>query len=400
MYVSVIQGIPSSDVVVPAAFGKLQNQFIGIIAGLIGATCYNKFHKVQLKAALSFFSGRRCVAIVSAGVSLVVALILAFVWPIVYGGLEAFGKLIVQAGPAGAGIYGFLNRLLIPIGLHHALNAVFWFDVANINDLVKFWLSESAGGGVYGRTGMYMTGFFPIMMFGMPAACLAMYHTAKSTKKKVVAGLLASAAFSAFFVGITEPIEFAFMFLAPSLYLVHACLTGLSLAICAMLPVRSGFNFSAGFIDWILSFNAPMAQNPWLILPIGAVYFGIYYFLFRFLIVKLNLKTPGREDDDETAVTISTKPDKESKSANKKDADFEKIAMICLEGIGGRENIASLEYCATRLRFEVNDMSKVDDKKIKSAGVAGIIRPGKNSVQIIIGPKVQFVHDSLKQQLR
>jgi PTS system N-acetylglucosamine-specific IIC component len=375
---------------VPAAFSKLNNQFIGIVSGLIGAACYNRFCKVKLPDMLSFFSGRRCVAIVTAGVTLVFVLVLAFLWPVVFGGLVKFGELIVKAGPVGAGIYGFLNRLLIPVGLHHALNSVFWFDVAGINDIGKFW--SATAGGIKGQTGMYMTGFFPVMMFGLPAACLAMVHCAKTTKKKVAAGLLLSSALAAFFVGITEPIEFAFMFLAPGLYLVHAILTGISLFVCAMLPVRCGFNFSAGFVDWFLSFKAPMAENPLLILPIGVVYAVIYYVVFRFLITKFNLKTPGREDDD----------DVEADSALKNargDAKFMEMARICIEGLGGPANILSVEYCATRLRTEVKDMALVNDAKLKSSGARGVIRPGKTSVQVVIGPTVQFVADEVKRQL-
>jgi PTS system N-acetylglucosamine-specific IIC component len=387
MYMTVLTG---SKVTAPAAFGKLNNQFIGIVSGLIGATCYNKFHKVQLNAALAFFSGRRCVAIVTAGAALVASIILAFIWPAVYGGLVSFGLFIFDLGPVGAGLYGFFNRMLIPVGLHHALNSVFWFDVAGINDIGKFWSSAEAAGGIVGVTGQYMTGFFPVMMFGLPGACLAMYHTAKSTRKKVTAGLLFSAAVSAFFVGITEPIEFAFMFLAPVLYAVHAGLTAISMTICAILPVRSGFNFSAGFVDWFLSFKAPMAVNPWIILPIGAAYFGIYYAIFRTLIVKLNLKTPGREDDE----VVESAPVAKGSDA------FAQQAVIILEGIGGSANIANFEHCATRLRFEVKDVAQVDDTKIKSAGVAGIVRPGKNSVQVIIGPKVQFVHDEIKALIK
>ena len=373
----------------PAAFSKLNNQFIGIISGLIGAGCYNRFHNTKMPDALAFFSGRRCVAIITAGVTLVVTLILAFVWPIVYNGLVKFGELILASGAAGAGIYGFLNRLLIPIGLHHALNSVFWFDVAGINDLGKFWSGE---GGVLGVTGQYMTGFFPVMMFGLPAACLAMYHTAKTAKKKVAAGLLFSAALASFFVGITEPIEFAFMFLAPILYGVHALLTGISLAVCALLPIRAGFNFSAGLIDLLLSANAPMAVKPWLIVIPGLLYSLVYYFAFRLIIVKFNLKTPGREDDDEAAET-------EKSATLKTGSSFAEVARICLDGLGGKENVAGCEYCATRLRMEVKDYTLVDEKKIKSSGVSGIIRPSKTSVQIVVGLKVQFVHDEMKKLL-
>ena len=374
----------------PAAFGKLNNQFIGIVSGLIGAACYNRFHQTKLPDALAFFSGRRCVAIITAGVTLVVALVLAFVWPVVYNGLVSFGEAIVSTGAAGAGIYGFLNRLLIPIGLHHALNSVFWFDVAGINDLGKFW---SGVGGTLGVTGQYMTGFFPVMMFGLPAACLAMYHSAKTTKKKVTAGLLFSAALASFFVGITEPIEFSFMFLAPVLYLVHAILAGISLAICSLLPIRAGFNFSAGFIDLVLSSNAPMALRPWLIVIPGLIYAVIYYTTFRFIIAKFDLKTPGREEDEDEV------EEREKKATLKGAGDFAEVARICLEGLGGKGNITMCEYCATRLRMEVKDYALVDEKKIKSSGVSGIIRPSKTSVQIVIGLKVQFVHDEMKKLL-
>jgi PTS system N-acetylglucosamine-specific IIC component len=373
----------------PPAFSKLNNQFIGIVSGLIGAICYNKFSTTKLPDALAFFSGRRCVTIVTAGVTLVVTLILAFVWPVVYNGLVLFGEAIVSTGAVGAGIYGFCNRILIPVGLHHALNSVFWFDVAGINDLGKFW----SGQGELGVTGQYMTGYFPVMMFGLPAACLAMYQTAKPNKKKVAASLFFSTALASFFVGITEPIEFAFMFLAPGLYVVHAVLTGISLAVCTLLPVRAGFNFSAGFIDLILSANAPMAVKPALLIIPGLIYAVLYYGAFRFIIIKFNLPTPGREEDDDEML------EREKKADLKGSGNFTEIARICLQGLGGKENVTSLEYCATRLRLEVKDYALIDEKKIKSAGVAGIIRPSKTAVQIIIGLKVQFVHDEMKKFL-
>ncbi|MDR0525852.1 MAG: N-acetylglucosamine-specific PTS transporter subunit IIBC [Spirochaetaceae bacterium] len=393
---SMFMGVPVSEV--PAAFGKLNNQFIGIVTGLIGAACYNRFHQTKLPDALSFFSGRRCVAIITAGSTLILILILAFVWPLVFNALVSFGEIIVATGPIGAGIYGFLNRILIPVGLHHALNSVFWFDVAGINDLGKFW----SGNGVLGQTGMYMTGFFPVMMCGLPAACFAMIHCAKSKKKKIAGGLLLSGAISAFFVGITEPIEFAFMFLAPGLYAVHAVLTGLSLFITSLLPVRCGFNFSAGFIDWFLSFKAPMAVNPFIILPLGALYGALYYIVFRVMITKFNLKTPGREDDDdetpEPAEIKTARTNRPSPGGTGKPS-FAEVAAICLEGLGGKENIVSFENCITRLRLEVKDSAQVNDKIIKTAGVAGVIHPSKTAVQIIIGTKVQFVADEFKKLL-
>jgi PTS system N-acetylglucosamine-specific IIC component len=366
------------------AFAKIQNQFIGILSGLIGAGCYNKYYKLQVPDFLGFFGGRRSVAIMTTLFSLLVAIPLFFIWPVVYTALVSFGEFILGMGAVGAGIYGFFNRLLIPVGLHHALNSVFWFDVAGVNDLGKFW--GVAEGGVKGVTGQYMTGFFPVMMFGLPGAALAMYHTAKTKRKKIAAGLLLSAALCSFFTGVTEPLEFSFMFLAPQLYVVHALLTGISCFVCAILPVRAGFNFSAGFVDWFLSFKAPFAENVWMLIPIGLVFFVLYYVIFRFIITKFDLKTPGREDDQETEMHIELAND-----------DYTGMARIILEGVGGPENVASVDNCITRLRLEVKDRLKVDEKKIKSSGAAGVIRPGKTSVQVVIGPKVQFVADEFKK---
>ena len=366
------------------AFAKIQNQFIGILSGLIGAGCYNKYYKLQVPDFLGFFGGRRSVAIMTTLFSLLVAIPLFFIWPVVYTALVSFGEFILGMGAVGAGIYGFFNRLLIPVGLHHALNSVFWFDVAGVNDLGKFW--GVAEGGVKGVTGQYMTGFFPVMMFGLPGAALAMYHTAKTKRKKIAAGLLLSAALCSFFTGVTEPLEFSFMFLAPQLYVVHALLTGISCFVCAILPVRAGFNFSAGFVDWFLSFKAPYAENVWMLIPIGLVFFVLYYVIFRFIITRFDLKTPGREDDQETEMHIELAND-----------DYTGMARIILEGVGGPENVASVDNCITRLRLEVKDRLKVDEKKIKSSGAAGVIRPGKTSVQVVIGPKVQFVADEFKK---
>ncbi|MDU1229227.1 MAG: N-acetylglucosamine-specific PTS transporter subunit IIBC [Clostridium sp.] len=380
--VAMFKGI--DEAAVSPAFGKIQNQFIGILSGVIGATCYNKFKNTRLPDFLGFFSGKRCVAIVTAFASIVAALVLFFAWPLIYGALVNFGKAIVSTGSIGAGIYAFFNRLLIPVGLHHALNSVFWFDVAGINEIANFWSAN----GTKGVTGMYLTGFFPVMMFGLPAGALAMYHTAKDSKKKAVYGLLLAAAISSFFTGVTEPLEFAFMFLAPGLYLVHAVLTGISVAVCAALPVRAGFNFSAGFVDWFLSFKAPMAMNGLMIIPIGIAVAIVYYVVFRFVITKFNLKTPGREDDDDTS---------DEMNITLADNDFTKIAAKILEGVGGKENITSIDNCVTRLRLEIKDQAKVNEKVIKSAGVSGVIRPGKNSLQVIVGTQVQFVADEFKE---
>lgn len=364
------------------AFSKIQNPFIGIIAGIIGSSCYNKFKGTKLPDWLSFFSGKRCVAIVAGVVSIVVSVVLLFVWPVLFGVLVALGEGIEKMGAVGAGIYAFFNRLLIPFGLHHALNSVFWFDVAGISDLSNFWGNT----GVYGQTGMYMTGFFPFMMFGLPAACLAMYQTAKPAKKKMVYGLLASAAFCSFFTGVTEPIEFSFMFLAPGLYVVHALLAGITAGITVALPIRAGFSFSGGAVDMVLSSFTPLAENPWLLIPVGLAVGVLYYVVFRFAIAKFNLKTPGREDDDA-----------EELKATLANNDYTSVAKTVLEGVGGPENVASIDNCITRLRLEVKDYTKVNEKVIKSAGVAGVMRPSKTSVQVIIGTQVQFVADEFKK---
>ena len=380
--VGMLKGIPVEEVA--PAFGKIATQFTGILAGLIGSTCYNKFKGTKLPSALAFFSGKRSVAIVTAGMSIVAALILFFAWPAIFGALVSFGEMIMGAGAIGAGIYGFFNRLLIPFGLHHALNSVFWFDIAGIDDIGKFW--GQIEGGVKGVTGMYQAGFFPVMMFGLPAGALAMYHTAKENKKKVAAGLLGAAALSAFFTGVTEPIEFSFMFLAPGLYVVHALLAGITAGITVALPIRAGFSFSGGAVDMVLSSFTPLAENPWLLIPVGLAVGVLYYVVFRFAIAKFNLKTPGREDDDA-----------EELKATLANNDYTSVAKTVLEGVGGPENVASIDNCITRLRLEVKDYTKVNEKVIKSAGVAGVMRPSKTSVQVIIGTQVQFVADEFKK---
>ncbi len=370
------------------AFSAIANPFIGILAGIIGATCYNKFKGTQLPDWLSFFSGKRCVAIISGVVAIVTSAILLFVWPIVYGALLAVGNGIVSMGAVGAGIYAFLNRLLIPTGLHHALNNVFWFDTVGLGDLTNFWAGNTSAD-VSWSLGMYMSGFFPCMMFGIPGAALAMVHTAKSNKKKVAIGLVASAAVCAFVCGVTEPFEFGFMFLAPALYLIYALLYGIFTTITVLLGFRAGFSFSAGATDLVFSAPLPAAANTWMIIPLGLAAFAVFYVVFRFAIVKFDLKTPGREDDDIEA----------EKKAVLSNSNFTEVASVILEGLGGKENVKSLDNCITRLRLEINDYTKVDEKKIKSAGVAGVMRPSKTAVQGIVGTKVQFVADEMKKML-
>ena len=380
--VSVIRTLSETSTL---AFDKIANPFIGIIAGLIGAMCYNRFKNTQLPDWLSFFSGKRCVAIVSGVVSIIASVVLLFVWPVIFGALVALGEAIVSLDAVGAGIYAFFNRLLIPFGLHHALNNVFWFDTIGLGDLTHFWAGETSAD-VTWSLGMYMSGFFPCMMFGIPGAALAMVHTAKPAKKKVAIGLVASAAIAAFVCGVTEPFEFGFMFLAPVLYVIYALLYGIFVTITTLVGFRAGFSFLAGATDLLFSASLPAAQKTWMIIPLGIAAFIVFYVVFRFAIVKFNLKTPGREDDDVDETTV--------KLANN---NFTEVAKIILEGVGGKENVASIDNCITRLRLEIKDYTKVDEKKIKSAGVAGVIRPGKTSVQVIIGTKVQFVADEFKK---
>ena len=375
------------------AFSKVGgNAFIGILAGIIGGVCYNKFKDTKLPDALAFFSGKRAVAIVTAVAAIIVSAILLFVWPVIFGGLYAIGQAIVGLDAVGAGIYAFLNRLLIPTGLHHALNNVFWFDTIGLGDLNAYWGGLVQGGTMANGTeitwsvGTYMAGFFPCMMFGIPGAALAMIQTAKSNKRKVAAGIIGAAAICAFICGVTEPFEFAFMFLAFPLYVVYAALYGIFTTITVALGFRAGFCFSAGATDLLFSASLPAAANTWLIIPLGIAAFVVFYFVFKFAITKWDLKTPGREDDQEGEMTIELAND-----------DFTAMAQVILEGLGGKENVVSVEHCITRLRLEVKDRLLVDEKKIKTSGASGVIRPGKTSVQVVIGPKVQFVYEEFKK---
>lgn len=368
------------------AFSKVGgNQFIGILAGVIGAACFNKFKAAKLPDWLAFFSGKRCVAIVTGVVSILVSVVMLFVWPIIFSGLVAIGNAIINMGLVGVGIYTFLNRLLIPIGMHHALSNVFWFDTIGLGDLTYFWAGKTSAD-VTWSLGMYMAGFFPCMMFGVPGAALAIIHCAKDNKKKVASGLVASAAVCAFICGVTEPFEFGFMFLAPVLYVIYSLLYAVFAMITVALGFRAGFSFSAGATDLLFSASLPAAAKTWVIIPMGIAAFVVFYVVFRFAITKFNLKTPGREDDDEdeTKVVLSNN-------------NFTEVARIVLEGVGGKENLTSIDNCITRLRLEVKDYTKVNEKKIKSAGVAGVVRPSKTAVQVIIGTQVQHVADEFKK---
>ncbi|MGL5124800.1 MAG: N-acetylglucosamine-specific PTS transporter subunit IIBC [Fusobacteriaceae bacterium] len=381
--VAMLKGIELAEV--SPAFAKIQNQFVGILCGVISAELYNRFSKTELPKALTFFSGKRLVPILTSVVMMVVSFLLMAIWPIVFSGLVSFGVMISKLGAVGAGIYGFLNRILIPVGLHHALNSVFWFDVAGINDIGNFW----AGTGTKGVTGMYQAGFFPIMMFGLLGAGAAFVKTAKPENKSKILSIVTAAGFATFFTGVTEPLEFAFMFAAPGLYLLHAVLTGVSLFIAATFQWIAGFGFSAGLVDLVLSSRLPLANKPYMLVIQGLAFFLIYYSLFTYFITKFDLKTPGREDktdEDETSTTSSK-------------SSYVEIAAIILEGLGGTENVKEMDYCATRLRLEIKNIDLVNDKKIKSV-TSGVLKPSKNTVQVIVGPSVEFVFEEFKKLVK
>ena len=351
----------------------------------MSASLYDKFYKVELPKALTFFSGRRLVPILTSVAAMLLSLVLYFIWPVLYSGLVTFGKSIVSMGPFGAGIYGFFNRLLIPVGLHHALNGVFWFDVAGLNDIGNFWASK----GTKGITGMYQAGFFPIMMFGLLGGALAFVHTARPAQKAKVASIMGAAAFASFFTGVTEPIEFAFMFVAPVLYLLHAVLTGISLFIAASMHWIAGFGFSAGFVDLVLSSRMPMAVNWFMLILQGAVFFAVYYFSFKFVINKMNLMTPGRNPEEDVEEDLEL--DRTSTGSA-----HSQTAAVLLEALGGKENIVSVDNCATRLRLEVKDTDKINTALVKRYS-SGILTPSKTTAQIVVGTQVQFVADELKK---
>ncbi|MFZ4834324.1 N-acetylglucosamine-specific PTS transporter subunit IIBC [Rouxiella sp. Mn2063] len=394
--VAMIQKIPVDQV--PAAFGKINNQFVGILTGIISAELYNRFSKVELPKALSFFSGRRLVPILTSFVMIVIAFVMMYVWPVIFNGLVSFGEYIQQMGSVGAGIYAFFNRLLIPVGLHHALNSVFWFDVAGINDIPNFLGGQesiNAGKAVVGITGRYQAGFFPVMMFGLPGAALAIYQCARPENRAKVGSIMLAAAFASFFTGITEPLEFSFMFVAPVLYFIHALLTGLSVFIAASMHWIAGFGFSAGLVDLVLSTRNPLATHWYMLIPQGIVFFVIYYVVFRFTITKFNLMTPGRElavaGDETDGYDVDVQPS----NGNKEDETVQ-LARRYIGSIGGSENLTGIDACITRLRLNVKDSALVNDALAKRLGASGVIRLNKQSVQIIVGTRAEIIAGAMR----
>lgn len=358
------------------------DSFGGIIIGVVAGYCYNKFSEKKLPEFLGFFGGRRLVPIMTALFAVILAIVFGFTWKYIQGGIHTMGAGVVGMGAVGAGLFGLLNRLILPMGLHHVLNSYFWFTLGDFNgkagDIARFFEKDPTAG-------TYMAGFFPIMMFGLPAVALAIYFAADKKKRKFVGGMLVSLAFTSFLTGITEPIEFMFIFLSPILLIGHAVLTGISMAVTSMLGVLHGFTFSAGFIDFGLNYN--LATKPLLIIPIGLV-IGLAYFLFFYFVIKrFDIPTPGREKDEEFEENIMLRE-------NSSD-----VSKLYIKALGGYDNIKSVDNCATRLRLEVLDGGKIDDKDLKALGSRGVVRLSKTSIQVIIGTNVQFVADGIKAEL-
>ncbi|QZY56432.1 N-acetylglucosamine-specific PTS transporter subunit IIBC [Crassaminicella profunda] len=361
---------------------KKMGVLAGMIAGIVAGNLYNKYHDIKLPDFLGFFGGKRFVPIVTSLVSILIGVIYGFVWPYVQEAIDVIANWIIGAGAPGYFVFGTVNRLLIPTGLHHILNSVVWFVFGEFNgatgDLGRFFAGDP-------NAGLFMTGFFPVMMFGLPAAALAMYTTAKKENKKAVGGALLSVAFTAFLTGITEPIEFMFMFLAPGLYVIHALLTGVSLAVTNVLGIHHGFGFSAGALDFGINMN--LATKGWLLIPIGLVFFVVYYVIFVFAIKKFDIKTPGREDLDENAVEFS------------KVDDLDGLAKDYLVALGGKENIVELDSCITRLRLTLKDSGRVDEKGLKNLGASGVLKINDKNVQVIVGTKVEILSTRMKKLL-
>ncbi|MBN2794258.1 MAG: PTS transporter subunit EIIC [Clostridia bacterium] len=359
--------------------------FGGIIIGIVAGIMYNKFHKIKLPEFLGFFAGRRFVPIITAFAAVALGLVFGVVWPTVQDGLNAFSESVVKAGALGSFLFGFGNRMLIPVGLHHVLNSVFWFghgtftnaagEVIN-GDLLRFLAGDPTAGA-------FQAGFYPVMMFGIPAAALAMVTAAKKENKKMVAGLLFSVAFTSFLTGITEPFEFMFVFLAFPLYVVHAIFTGLSLVITNAFGVLHGFGFSAGAIDYIMLWEN--ATKPILIIPIGLAFGALYYITFYAMIKKFNIMTPGREDIDVDAANIL------------ESLDQSEIGLRYYNALGGSSNIVEVDSCITRLRLVLRDVDEVSDETLKALGATGVLRPNKKNMQVIIGTKAEMICDEIKK---
>jgi len=350
---------------------------IGILSGVIAGGAYNRYAGIRLPDYLSFFGGRRFVPILCGVAGLALAAIVGFAYRGIAGGMDALSGGVIHSGVFGLFLYGALNRLLIVTGLHHILNNVAWFIVGDFHgatgDLNRFFAGDPSAGA-------FMTGFFPVMMFGLPAACLAMYHAARPERRKAVGGMLLSMALTAFLTGVTEPIEFSFMFLAPLLYALHTLMTGIAMVAMDLLGVKLGFTFSAGLLDYALNFSK--ATRPLLLLPVGAAYFALYYGVFRWAIARFDIRTPGRED--------------ETVSAAAPDAPPAERGTAFVEALGGAANLASIDACTTRLRLVVRDQGAIDEAALRRLGAKGFVRPGPDALQVVLGPVADMVAGEMR----
>lgn len=406
--------IPGSIASTTGIMSLQMGVFGGIIVGLGVAYLHNRYYKIKLPTALSFFGGTRFIPIISTLVYMVVGIMMYYVWPVVQGGIYSLGGLVTDAGFAGTFIYGLIERSLIPFGLHHVFYLPFWQTGLGGSMMIDGTLIQGAQNIFFAQlaspnttvfsvdAARFMTGKFPFMMFGLPGAALAMYVCAKPNKKKMVGGLLLSAALTAFLTGITEPIEFTFLFVAPVLYMVHAVFAGLSFMIMHILNVSIGMTFSGGFIDFMLfGILQGQAKTNWMmVIPVGLAYFAIYFFLFRFLITKFNFMTPGREEDDEES-KLYTRADVNKVKAEKKAKGVENpdvISELIVSGLGGKDNIKNLDCCATRLRITVYKPEKIVDSLLKESGAAGVIKSGEG-VQVVYGPRVSVIKSELEDYI-
>jgi len=368
---------------------------VGILCGLLAGTLYNRCYRINLPSYLAFFGGRRFVPIVSGLAALALAAVFGFEWQRLEHGMETLSRAVLAAGPWGLFAYGVLNRILIVTGLHHVINSIAWFVLGNYHghtgDLNRFFAGDPTAG-------KFMAGFFPVMMFGLPAACLAMYHTALPERRRAVAGLLASIALTSFLTGVTEPVEFSFMFLAPALYGLHALLTGFAFIIMNALGVRLGFGFSAGLFDYVLNYK--FATHPLLLLPVGAGYFALYYGVFRFAIVRFDLKTPGRADSEAEARMAGPRvlPPPAARGGALPAAAADR-ARAYIAALGGAGNLESVGACTTRLRLIVRSQETVDVEALKRLGARGVVRPSATALQVVVGPTADQLAGDIRESL-
>lgn len=388
--------------------------FAGIVVGLLTAWLFDRYHTIQLPSYLGFFGGRRFVPIVVSVTCLFLAFAMSYLYPFFDAGLTGLGKFIGGSGALGAFVYGFANRMLIPLGLHHIPNSYVWFLYGDYQTpdghVVTGELTRFAAGDP--TAGIFTSGFYPVLMFGLPAAALAMIHVANKKQRKVAVGILSAAALTALLTGVTEPLEFAFMFVAFPLYVIHAVLTGLSLAIAYLLDIHLGFSFSAGLADLLLYGTAPAAKNIPLLLGMGVVFFVVYYVLFRFAITKWDLRTPGREPETDFEAQEQANLGEGTDSATAvvvggaatatltapAPTVTESRAEQVIAAFGGRENLVNVDACITRLRIEVADKGKVDQDRLKRLGAAGVIEVG-NSVQAVFGTDAEAMKNDIVEIL-